>query len=121
MFANFKSNSEINQLIARPLTATMAKMHRACQDNYYSQGFIDSENPEEYLKTEYSKEELAEQDIRRITPSEAFMLQGFGGKYLERAMSSGVSDVQLYRQAGNAVSVNTVYAIAYYIFVKCNL
>ncbi len=29
-------NREINQLIARPLTATMVKMHRACQDNYYS-------------------------------------------------------------------------------------
>ncbi len=37
---NFKSNSQINQLIARPLTATMVKMHRACQDNYYSDEFL---------------------------------------------------------------------------------
>ena len=40
--ANFKSRSDINQLIARTLTASMHKMHRACQDNYYSQDFIDS-------------------------------------------------------------------------------
>ena len=39
---NFRSKSEINQLIARPLTATMVKMHRACQDNYYSEDFIKS-------------------------------------------------------------------------------
>ena len=33
--AGFRSNSEIDQVVARPLTATMHKMHRACQDNYY--------------------------------------------------------------------------------------
>ena len=36
----FKSKSEINKIIARPLTATMHKMHRACQDNYFSDSFI---------------------------------------------------------------------------------
>ena len=35
--AKFKSKSDINQSIARTLTASMHKMHRACQDNYYSQ------------------------------------------------------------------------------------
>ena len=46
---NFKSKSEINLLTARPLTATMVKMHRACQDNYYSDGFINAKNPIDYL------------------------------------------------------------------------
>ena len=32
----YKSHSEINQVVARPLTATMHKMHRACHENYYS-------------------------------------------------------------------------------------
>ena len=119
--ANFKSHSEINQMIARPLTATMTKMHRACQDNYYSDGFIQSDDPELYLKTKYTKEELCTQRIRKITPREAFLLQGFNGEYLERVLSSNVCNGSLYRQAGNAVSVNTVYAIAYYLFVKNGL
>ena len=114
---NFKSNSSIDQLIARPLTATMAKMHRACQDNYFSTDFINSDNPIEYSKLTFTKEELAKKQIRRITPKEAFMLQGFSEEFFEKAKGIGTSDSQLYKQAGNAVSVNTVYAILYYLIV----
>lgn len=64
----FKSNSKINQLIARPLTATMVKMHRACQDNYYSDEFLMSDNPFEYLENNFSKEEEARHRIRKLTP-----------------------------------------------------
>lgn len=118
---NFKSKSEINQLVARPLTATMVKMHRACQDNYFSYEFLNSENPLEYLKTEYSKDEQAKHRIRKLTPREAFLLQGFNGNFVSNAMSKGVSNHQLYKQAGNAVSVNTVYAVLHYLFIKNNL
>lgn len=118
---NFKSKSEINQLIARPLTATMVKMHRACQDNYFSHEFLNSEKPLEYLKTEYSKEEQAKHRIRKLTPHEAFLLQGFNGNFVSNAIKAGVSNHQLYKQAGNAVSVNTVYAVLHYLFIKNNL
>jgi DNA (cytosine-5)-methyltransferase 1 len=106
---NFKSKSEINQLIARPLTATMVKMHRACQDNYYSDNFLKSENPEKYLEKSYSKDIEVKHRIRKITPEEAFMLQGFTERDALKASNNGVSNHQLYKQAGNAVSVNTVY------------
>lgn len=118
---SYRSKSEINPLIAKPLTATMVKMHRACQDNYFSDGFIQSNDPVEYLKTNYSKEELCQQRIRKITPREAFLLQGFSSEYFENAQKSGVSNAQLYKQAGNAVSVNTVYAIMYYLFIHKGL
>lgn len=117
----YKSKSEINPMIAKPLTATMVKMHRACQDNYFSDGFINSDNPEEYLKTEYTKEELCKQRIRKITPKEAFMLQGFDEQFFYRVQNSGNSNTQLYKQAGNAISVNTVYAVMYYLFCYLNL
>ncbi len=115
---NFKSNSEINQLIARPLTATMVKMHRACQDNYYSDEFLKSKNPLKYKTTNFTKEELASHKIRKITPKEAFNLQGFNDIFLQNAQKAGVSNHQLYKQAGNAVSVNTVYAILHYLIIK---
>lgn len=117
----YKSKSEINPMIAKPLTATMVKMHRACQDNYFSDGFIHSSNPIEYLKTEYTKEELYKQRIRKITPKEAFMLQGFDEDFFSRVQNSGNSNTQLYKQAGNAISVNTVYAVIYYLFCHLNL
>lgn len=117
----YHSKSEINPLIAKPLTATMVKMHRACQDNYFSDGYIQAEDPVAYLKTVYTKEELCKQSIRKITPKEAFLLQGFSTECFDKAASAGVSNAQLYKQAGNAVSVNTVYAIMYYLFVYLNL
>lgn len=114
---NFKSKSTIDQLIARPLTATMAKMHRACQDNYFSDDFINCENKEEYSLKEFSKEELVKKQIRRLTPHEAFLLQGFDDTFFQNARKAGISDSQLYKQAGNAVSVNTVYAILHYLII----
>lgn len=119
---NFKSKSEINQLIARPLTATMVKMHRACQDNYFSDEFVHNIDPINYLKTtKFTKEELAKQHIRKLTPVEAFALQGFESSFTARAIDAGISNHQLYKQAGNAASVNTVYAILHYLFTQQNI
>lgn len=112
--AKFKSKSDINMYIARPLTATMHKMHRACQDNYYSQDFINSNGKINPVKT-MTKEELAKLDIRKLTPEEAFMLQGFPVEFVENAKKNKVADGALYKQAGNAVSVNTIYATLLYL------
>ena len=49
--------------------------------------------------------------IRKLTPRECFRLQGFPDEYFDRAASVN-SDSQLYKQAGNAVTVNVVYEIA---------
>ncbi len=81
----YYSKSEIDLKIARPLTATMAKMHRAGQDNYVTQ----------------------ERGIRRLTPRECARLQGFPDTF-----TIPVSDAQAYKQFGNAVTVNVSYAIA---------
>lgn len=49
--------------------------------------------------------------IRRLTPRECFRLQGWEDEYFERAEFVN-SDSQLYRQAGNGVTVNVIKAIA---------
>ena len=112
--AKFISNSDIDQIIARPLTASMHKMHRACQDNYYSDPFIASKGkirPSENL----CKEDLAKLPIRRITPQEAFLLQGFPMIFAQNGHDAKVADGALYKQAGNAVSVNMIYAVLHYL------
>jgi DNA (cytosine-5)-methyltransferase 1 len=49
--------------------------------------------------------------IRRLTPKECFRLQGFPDEMFEKARTVN-SDNQLYKQAGNAVTVNVAYAVA---------
>jgi len=115
--AGFKSKSEIDQVIARPLTATMHKMHRACQDNYFSDMYIQS-NGAEKPSERMTKEELAKISIRKLTPKEAFMLQGFPQDFAEKAKTAKVADGAMYKQAGNAVSVNTIYAVLYYLITN---
>ncbi len=81
----YKAKSEIDLEIARPLCATMAKMHRACQDNYVTQNGR----------------------VRRLTPRECARLQGFDDDFI-----IPVSDSQAYKQFGNAVTVNVSQAVA---------
>jgi DNA (cytosine-5)-methyltransferase 1 len=54
---------------------------------------------------------LTNKRIRRLTPKECFRLQGFPDEYFERAAKVN-SDSQLYKQAGNSVTVNVIYEIA---------
>lgn len=49
--------------------------------------------------------------IRRLTPRECFRLQGFPDELYERAASVS-SETQLYKQAGNAVTVTAAFAVA---------
>lgn len=49
--------------------------------------------------------------IRKLTPKECFRLQGWTDDYFEKAQFVN-SDSQLYKQAGNGVTVNVIQAIA---------
>jgi len=111
---NFWSKSEIDLPIARTLTATMAKMHRASQDNYYSKDFIQKGISNKGT----AKSILLRKSIRKLTPTEALKLQGFSDKFCLNAINAGLSNHQLYKQAGNALSVNTAYALLHYLFVE---
>ena len=49
--------------------------------------------------------------IRKLTPKECFRLQGWSDDYFEKAQFVN-SDSQLYKQAGNGVTVSVIEAIA---------
>ena len=49
--------------------------------------------------------------IRKLTPRECFRLQGWTDEYFDRAAMVN-SDSQLYKQAGNGVTVSVIQAIA---------
>ncbi len=90
----------IDQTICKTLTATMHKMHRASQDNYYT----DIKNHEKYCDKNKT-------NIRKLTPNECRKIQGFPSDWKQV-----VSDTQAYKQFGNAVTVNVVYAVAKNLF-----
>lgn len=49
--------------------------------------------------------------IRKLTPKECFRLQGFPDELFDKAQEVN-SNSQLYKQAGNSVTVNVIHAIA---------
>jgi DNA (cytosine-5)-methyltransferase 1 len=87
----FYSKPETDLQVARPLLATMAKMHRAGIDNYITKGGR----------------------IRKLTPRECLRLMGFDDRF-----KIVVSDTQAYKQAGNAIVVDVLINLLRAIDIK---
>lgn len=88
---DFYSKPETDLKVARPLLATMAKMHRAGIDNYITKGG----------------------KIRKLTPRECLRLMGFDDRF-----KIVVSDTQAYKQAGNAIVVDVLINLLRAIGIK---
>jgi DNA (cytosine-5)-methyltransferase 1 len=95
------------------------KAQHKTKGNGFGYGMFNEES--EYTNTisaRYYKdgsEILIEQDgknPRKLTPYEASQLQGFPEDFIEKARKNGLSDVQLYKQMGNAVPVSVIREIA---------
>lgn len=52
--------------------------------------------------------------IRKLTPKECFRLMAFSDEDFDKAKAAGVSNSQLYKQAGNSIVVDVLY----YIFIN---
>lgn len=81
---NYYTKPEVDLSIARPLLATMHKMHRAGVDNYVT----------------YKNK------LRKLTPRECMRLMGYDDTF-----KIAVSDTQAYKQAGNSIVVDVMIAI----------
>lgn len=52
--------------------------------------------------------------IRKLTPLESFRLMGFSDEDFQKARAAGISNSQLYKQAGNSIVVDVLF----YIFLN---
>lgn len=105
---NYVAKPQIDLNIARPLCATMHKMHRASQDNYYT---------DDINRAKFEDDESRPiSNIRMLTPNECRKLQGFPSDWKQV-----VSNLQSYRQFGNAVTVNVAYHVAMEIVRALNI
>lgn len=81
---NFRTSTETDLDIARPLLQSMHKMHRAGVDNYVTH----------------------KGRIRKLTPRECLRLMGFKDSF-----KIVVSDTAMYQQAGNSIVVDVLIAL----------
>ena len=81
---NFKTSTETDLDVARPLLQSMHKMHRAGVDNYVTH----------------------KGRIRKLTPRECLRLMGFKDSF-----KIVVSDTSMYQQAGNSIVVDVLIAL----------
>lgn len=82
---NFNIKPSIDTKIAKTLLASMHKMHRASIDNYVTG---------------------KDKRLRKLTPKECLRLMGFCDTF-----EQVVSDLQLYKQAGNSIVVDVLMSI----------
>lgn len=54
---------------------------------------------------------LSEYRIRKLTPKECWRLMGFDDEDFEKAKAAGISNTQLYKQAGNSIVVQVLERI----------
>lgn len=49
--------------------------------------------------------------VRKVTPKECWRLMGFDDEDIDKCINAGLSDAQLYKQAGNSIVVNVIKEI----------
>lgn len=54
--------------------------------------------------------------IRKLTPEECFRLQGMNDNDVQKARNMGISNSQLYKQAGNGLTTTCVQFIMEHLF-----
>jgi DNA (cytosine-5)-methyltransferase 1 len=60
------------------------------------------------ITTDYNDSLIKSKRIRRLTPLECFRLQGFPDSFHKKCVEAGLSDTQLYKQAGNSITVDVM-------------
>ena len=114
----FYAKPEINKATARTLTATTVKMVDG-QDNYFSDEYIDStlNKAKQYENFVVPENKYSKYNIRKITPLEGLLLQGFDKHFTNR-----LKNLKLVTHSSTSnrhhVSVNVVYAIFNYLYFK---
>lgn len=88
--------------IAPTLRATRTGLKVVVKDEGENMEKMQNEDQQE------SKESEKSYRIRKLTPLECWRLMDFSDEDFNKAKQSGVSNTQLYKQAGNSISVNTI-------------
>lgn len=106
--SNFRSNiaekKMFNPYNNRKIIDVAPTQTANCGNSYSSAAVLISEDGTTFMR------------IRKLTPLECWRLMGFDDDDFHKAKNAGVSDTQLYRQAGNSIVVNVLEKILECLF-----
>ena len=78
---------------------------------------IDDINSRTYKICNYNIDNMVNSfTVRKLTPKECWRLMGFRDECIDRAIRAGISNSQLYKQAGNSIVVNVLEKILNNLF-----
>lgn len=106
---NWAGSLAVNPTLARPLTASMSKWHRANQDSYFTADYVMAKRRR--LALENLETDRVVGDLRRVTPLEALRLQGFPDAAHRAFDAAQLRNSSSYRLIGNAVPVPLAAAV----------
>ncbi len=108
--SNFRSNiiekKMFNPYNNKKITDIAPTQTTSCGNTTSSSAILISEDGKNYMR------------IRKLTPLECWRLMGFDDYDFYKAKSVGISDTQLYKQAGNSIVVNVLESIFTELFYE---
>ena len=131
--SNFVFNSENVNKLNKDATERMTKQaYETMQDNECKAGDVINPfnkrvvndglcptlttRPEGFKTANLIVEHTQDFRIRKLTPLECWRLMGFSDEDFEKAKASGISNSQLYKQAGNSIVVTVLQGILKNLF-----
>ncbi len=110
------NNVYINLEIAHTISVRGVIGQRAGVSNIISNKEISPIKVVDYKNKLQSK--TNNHDLRNLIPLECWRLMGFNDEDFYKAKAAGISDTQLYKQAGNSIVVNVLEYIFKNLFLK---
>ena len=107
-----------NNKIRKVVTTRMSDISSTIRATIHKQG---ERNIMENIKNGSGYEGVIEQTetkyrVRKLTPTECWKLMGLTKEDIEKAKAVGVSDSQLYKQAGNGIVTNCVELLMEHLY-----
>lgn len=81
-------------------------------DVYGDDGLMGALNATDYKQPRTIYGEKTRYRIRKLTPKECWRLQSFSDEDFDKVQAVGISNTQLYKLAGNGVTINVIDALA---------
>lgn len=111
----FERGNDITDKVARTQQSIIGNYHTKSGKTHQRSGVLNENSIAPCLTaTDYKEPRIVKigDKVRRLTPKECFRLQGFKDEMVALGYKLGISDTQLYKMAGNAVSVPVVEWVA---------
>ena len=111
----FEQGDDITDKVARTQQSIIGYYHTKSGKTHQRSGVLNENSIAPCLiASDYKEPRIVKigNKVRRLTPKECFRLQGFKDEMVELGYKLGISDTQLYKMAGNAVSVPVVEWVA---------